>query len=150
MKHIFLGSVLSLLLLGCTQPSELDLENDRREVLRIFESIDRQMDGIDEHWAATSDDIVYQAHGRATLEGKEAYQRQALEFFSGGSMEMQHELVDLESYSDVVIARGRASGRFQPPGDTVVHSWRTRNMFVFRRSQAGQLLIRHIMVNTES
>lgn len=149
MKPTTLGLLLALFLFGCSHPPKPNLESDRQQVLRIFESIDKQVDGFDEHWAATADDIVYQAPGRATVEGKEAYKKQAIEFFTGGSLEIRHELVALESYSDVVIVRGRASGRFQPPGGTLIHPWKTKNLFVFRRSDAGKLQISQITVTTE-
>lgn len=149
MKRTTLGLLLSLLLLGCSHPIKRNLETDRQQVLRIFESIDKQVDGFEEHWAATSDDIVYQAPGKATIEGKEAYKKQAIEFFTGGSLEIRHELIALESYSDVVIARGRASGRFQPPGGTIIHPWKTRNLFIFERSDGGKLQASHIIVTTE-
>lgn len=146
MKHITLLIMLSLFLFGCGHTAELNPESDKQQVLRIFESIDKQVAGFDEHWAAISDDIVYQAPGSATVEGKAAYKKQAIEFFTGGSLEIRHELVELESYSDVVIVRGRASGRFQPPGNTTIYPWKTRNLFVFRRADAGKLLISHITV----
>ncbi len=149
MKPIALGLLLSLILFGCSHRAALNVESDKQQVLRIFESIDKQVDGFQEHWAATADDIVYQAPGRPTVEGKEAYKKQAIEFFTGGSLEIRHELVALESYSDVVIVRGRASGRFQPPGGTIVHSWKTKNLFVFRRSDSGKLRISQITVTTE-
>jgi ketosteroid isomerase-like protein len=149
MKSATFGLLLSLFLFACNHPAKLNLESDRQKVLRIFESIDKQVDGFDEHWAAVADDIVYQAPGRPTIEGKEAYKKQAIEFFTGGSLEIRHELVTLESYSDVVVVRGRASGRFQPPGGTIIHPWKTRNLFVFQRLSTGRLQISQIIVTTE-
>src|SRR5690349_4113045 len=69
------------------------------------------------------------------------------EFYASGDIHIRHEVLAVYSYADVVRVRGRAVGTFSAPGEKTVQSFETHNLFVFRRTAAGNLQVWRIIYN---
>ena len=92
-------------------------------------------------------DIVLMPNGGAAIEGKAAYRQHVKDFYASGTIQIRHELIEVTSYPEVVIARGRAVGTYTPPGGSNANAFETKNLFVFRRLEDGNLEIWQIIYN---
>lgn len=119
---------------------------DRASIEKILAAHDRLGPGLEEYMASVADDIVLIPQGGKIVEGKAAYRQNVLDFYGGGEVHIRHEAIDIQSFADVVVARGRAVGTFTPPGGAT-SSFETRNLFVFRRLADGRLQVWRIMYN---
>lgn len=129
-------------------------ETDRQKVAAIFarhDEVYRHADdvgpGLDAYLRNVADDVILMPHDARAIEGKPAYRRHIEESFADGRMTIRHELIELYSFAETVIVRGRAVGTFTPRGQTVVHSFETKNLFVFRRTAGGELQVWQIIFN---
>jgi ketosteroid isomerase-like protein len=123
-----------------------DLSDDRARIQAIFAAHDRLGPGMDEYMSAVADDVILMPNGGKLVEGKAAYRQHVQEFYAAGTIDIRHELIEVSSFPEVVIARGRAVGSFTPPGGTAT-TFETRNLFVFRRMTNGRLQVWQIIYN---
>jgi ketosteroid isomerase-like protein len=120
---------------------------DRAQIEGIFAAHDKLQPGLDAYMAAVADDVILMPNNGATIEGKAAYLQHVKEFYASGTIEIRHEAIAVYSYPEVVIARGRAVGKYTPPGGGNASAFETQNMFVFRRLKNGQLQVWQIIFN---
>jgi ketosteroid isomerase-like protein len=143
-----LALVLSALAatLAWSAPKDQTFPEDAARIRAIFAAHDRLQPGLEEYMGHVADDMILMPNGGSIVEGKAAYLQHVKDFYAAGSIQIRHELVEAYSYPEVVIARGRAVGKFTPPGGTE-SSFETRNMFVFRRLKDGSLQVWQIIYN---
>jgi len=120
---------------------------DRGQVQAILAAHDRLQPGIEDYFSSVADDVILMPNGARTLEGKPAYRRHVEEFYASGDIHIRHEIVEVYSYPEVVIVRGRAVGTFAAPGQQATQSFETHNLFVFRRVAGGKLQVWQIIYN---
>jgi ketosteroid isomerase-like protein len=120
---------------------------DRTRIEQIFAAHDRLQAGLDEYMAAVANDVILMPNGGAAIEGKAAYLQHVKDFYASGTIQIRHELIEVYSYPEVVIARGRAVGKYTPPGGGAANAFETRNLFVFRRLKDGNLEVWQIIFN---
>jgi ketosteroid isomerase-like protein len=148
MKRGGLGAIALLLLVTVAMPATgaRDFKEDRASIQAIFAAHDRLQPGLDEYMSSVADDIILMPNGGKVVEGKAAYRQYVMDFYSAGTIQIRHELIELFSYPDVVIVRGRAVGTFTPPGGAA-NAFETHNLFVFRRLENGKLNVWQIIYN---
>jgi len=120
---------------------------DRAAIEAILAAHDRLAPGLETYMASVADDIVLIPQGGKMIEGKAEYRQHVMDFYASGSIQIRHEAIEIHSFPDVVIARGRATGTFTPPGGDATSSFETRNLFVFRRLADGKLQVWQIIFN---
>ena len=120
---------------------------DRARIEQIFAAHDKLQAGLDEYMSSVAADIILMPNGAAAIEGKAAYLQHVKDFYASGSIQIRHELVEVYSFPEVVITRGRAVGKFTPPGGSATNTFETKNMFVFRRLKNGSLEVWQIIFN---
>ena len=123
-----------------------DTSADRGRIQAILAAHDKLTPGLDEYMAGVADDIILMPNRGALIEGKAAYRRHVLDFYNSGSIKIRHEVVEVHSFPDVVIARGRAVGSFTA-ADGAVSTFETRNLFIFRRLADDKLQVWQIIYN---
>ncbi len=124
-----------------------DSVTDKTRIERIFAAHDKLQPGLDEYMASVASDVILMPNGGAAIEGKAAYLQHVKDFYASGTIQIRHELIEVYSYSEVVIARGRAIGSFTPPGGSTTNTFETRNVFIFRRLASGNLEVSQIIFN---
>jgi len=145
---IFRAIALSLIAAAAMAgPRTRDLTNDKSAIQAIFAAHDKLAPGLDEYMRSVADDILLMPNGGKIVEGKAAYRQHVMDFYASGSIQIRHEIVEVHSFLEVVIARGRAVGTFTPPGGGATHSFQTHNLFVFRRLENGELRVWQIIFN---
>ncbi len=122
-------------------------EGDRASIEAIFDVFDEQMNDSDDYLKYLADDVILMAHNVPEIRGRAAYVKHIAENRSYGVTEIEHKLIELFSYEDVVIARGRAIGTFQAKGATDRSQFETKNVFIFRRAEGGGLKVWQIIFN---
>lgn len=125
----------------------VDNATDRRQVQAILAAHDKLQPGIEQYFASVAEDVLLMPNGAASVEGKPAYRRHVEEFYASGDIHIRHEVLEVHSFAEVVIVRGRAVGTFAAPGQQAVQSFETRNLFVFKRAPGGKLQVWQIIFN---
>lgn len=125
----------------------LDFRDDKARVEAILASHDRLQPGIEEYMSAVADDIILMPNRASAIEGKPAYRKHVEEFYASGTIRIRHEIIEVYSYPEVVIVRGRAVGSYTPPGGQTANTFETKNLFVFRRLASGELRVWQIIFN---
>jgi len=120
---------------------------DRAQLEAILAAHDRLQPGIDEYFKSVAEDIVLMPNGAHAIEGKAAYRKHVEEFYASGTIHIRHEAVQVHSFAEVVIVRGRAVGTYTAPGQQTVNAFQTKNLFVFRRTADDKLLVWQIIFN---
>lgn len=120
---------------------------DKTRIEQILAAHDRLQPGLDEYMRSVAADVILMPNGGALIEGKAAYLQHVKDFYASGSIQIRHEVIEVYSYPEVVIARGRAVGKFTPPGASKTNAFETKNMFVFRRLKDGNLEVWQIVFN---
>jgi ketosteroid isomerase-like protein len=143
LRAMFMAAFAALLSLNASA----DTATDRSRIERIFAAHDRLQAGLDEYMASVADDVILMPNGGASIEGKAAYLQHVKDFYASGTIQIRHELIAVHSYPEVVIATGRAVGTYTPPGGGAANAFETRNLFVFRRLENGNLAVWQIIFN---
>jgi len=120
---------------------------DKTRIEQILAAHDKLQPALDEYMAAVANDIILMPNGGAAIEGKAAYLQHVKDFYASGTIQIRHELIEVYSYPEVVIARGRAVGKYTPPGGGAANAFETKNLFVFRRLKDGNLEVWQIIFN---
>jgi ketosteroid isomerase-like protein len=120
---------------------------DRTRIEQILAAHDRLQAGLYEYMADVAHDVILMPNGGAAIEGKAAYLQHVKDFYASGTIQIRHELIEVYSYPEVVIARGRAVGKYTPPGGGAANAFETKNLFVFRRRKDGNLEVWQIIFN---
>lgn len=144
MLAIFISTAIAALV---SLTASADSTADRSRIEQILAAHDRLQPGLDQYMAAVASDVILMPNGAAAIEGKAAYLQHVKDFYASGDIQIRHELIEVYSFPEVVIARGRAVGKFTAPGATVTNSFETKNMFVFRRLGNGNLEVWQIIYN---
>ena len=124
-----------------------DSTSVRARIERILAAHDKLQPGLDEYMAAVASDVILMPNGGAAIEGKAAYLQHVKDFYASGTIQIRHELIEVYSFPEVVIARGRAVGKYTPPGGGTTNAFETKNLFVFRRLKNGNLEVWQIIFN---
>jgi ketosteroid isomerase-like protein len=124
-----------------------DAAADRTRIEQILAAHDKLQPGLSEYMASVASDIILMPNGGAAIEGKPAYLQHVKDFYASGTIQIRHELIEAYSYPEVVIARGRALGKFTPHGGSTTSTFETKNMFIFRRLENGNLEVWQIIFN---
>lgn len=143
--------LLSALTVACGQLNTVsDARSDELQILKIFSLADNQtMEGLKKYMEYVAQDMILMPHDHLAVEGKPAYRKHIEQSWTLGGTAIKHELIEFSSYKDIVIARGRAVGHFRPDGSTDIYDFATKNVFIFRRNDAGELRVWQIIFNME-
>ena len=128
-------------------PANADAAADRARIEKILAAHDKLQAGLDEYMGFVASDIILMPNGGAAIEGKAAYLQHVKDFYASGEIQIRHELIEVYSYPEVVIARGRAVGSFTPHGGSTPSTFETKNVFIFRRAKNGNLEVWQIIFN---
>lgn len=143
--------LLCLFTMGCSSTGlKVDLDSDKSQVLEIFSAADNQTaQGLVTYLENVDENIVLMPHNHPAVIGKSAYEQHIIQNWQGGTTMIKHELIEMTSFKDVVIARGRAIGTFRPNDSQDVFAFETKNMFVFKRDARGNLKVWQIIFNMQ-
>ena len=144
LRAIVLSLVAAVAMAG---PRSRDFTNDKARIQAVFAAHDKLAPGLDEYMRSVADDILLMPNGGKIVEGKSAYRQHVMDFYASGTIQIRHEIVEVHSFPEVVIARGRAVGTFTPPGGGATNAFETHNLFVFRRLENGELRVWQIIFN---
>ena len=120
---------------------------DRERVKAILAAHDKLEPGIEEYFASVAEDVILMPNGAPAIEGKAAYRRHVEEFYASGKIQISHQVLEVYSFAEVVIVRGRAVGTYQAPGQQAINAFETKNVFVFRREPGDRLQVWQIIFN---
>lgn len=145
--RFIISVLLGILLSGCISqtPSEDEI---RTQILEIFKAADAQnAEGLGDYLSYLDKDVTLMPHDHAQVTGISEYKQHVLNGWEAGTTVLTHQLIDFDSFEDVVVARGRAVGTFQPSGSEQIYPFETKNLFVFKRTPGGALRVWRVIFN---
>ncbi len=132
---------------GAFDKSSKQHKQDQEKILAHFALIDLQLEGMDENLAQVADDVIFMPRNQPVMHGKAAYKQQMLDSAKYVDVNMKHHLFEHYSYQDIVIARGCAKGYYVMKGQTEQHQFVTKNIFIFRLLDNGDLQMWQLTYN---
>ncbi|MEO0570308.1 MAG: nuclear transport factor 2 family protein [Bacteroidota bacterium] len=123
--------------------NEVSLKNQIETILSI---IDNNEIPVEEQLKVYTDDVVHMAPGNQVNIGIGALGKYLREQRQYGKSKMRHQIVEIETFNNVVLMRGEVTGTFYPKNGTPSVAFRTKNLFVF--STEGALKIKKVIYNS--
>jgi ketosteroid isomerase-like protein len=141
--------VLAFLACCCTAHAggTANRTGDEQKVDAIFAAHDGMKAGLDPYLRWVAEDVILMPHDGVVIEGKAAYAQHIRDILAAGDMAIHHEPIAVYSFAEMVIVRGRATGSFTPNGQTTSSLFETKNVFIFRRLENGELRVWQIIFN---
>ncbi len=132
---------------GAFDKKSKQYKQDKEKILAHFALIDMQLEGMEENLAQVADDVIFMPRNQPVMHGKASYKQQMLDSAKYVDVNMKHHLFAHYSYKDIVIARGSAKGYYVMKGQTEQHTFETKNVFIFRRLDNGDLQMWQLIYN---
>jgi ketosteroid isomerase-like protein len=149
MRYAYLMSALFFSLHCCKQPEQHKIiasTEDTKKVKKILETLDVYGKDINATMDIFTDDVVHMAQGKRATTNKEELQQVLTKEAGYGETIMKHTIIEIHSYSDMVLTRGKAIGTWAPPNGASI-PFETNNVITFRRSPDGGLKVWHVIFN---
>ena len=118
----------------------------RQEIEDVLDILDNNKISKEEQMVAYAENIIHMAPNQEVISNKKdllAYLNQQKTY---GYADMEHRIIELNQYDDVVIMRGEVIGVFHPSNGGEGIAFRTKNLFVFERIN-GALKISKVIYN---
>ncbi|MEM6844959.1 MAG: hypothetical protein AAF944_09575 [Bacteroidota bacterium] len=122
-------------------------QSDQAAVQAILSVLDDNDASLEKKLEIWVDDLVHMAPGYPANTDKNALGRHLEEQQTYGYSDMTHEIIELDSYPELVLMRGRVIGTFYPASQGAPVPFRTNNLFVFRRLEDNSLRIWKVIFN---
>ncbi len=117
-----------------------------QEIESILKILDDHETPIATKLNCFSEDLVHMAPNNEAITSKNDLSSYLKEQDTYGYSKMQHQIIKVSSFEDVVIMRGQVIGTFHPSNGTKPVAFRTKNLFVFKRVD-DQLKIWKVIYN---
>ena len=123
--------------------STYSLEEDTKKVKALLARIDKDVSDT----SVYANDIVHMAQGSKAVTNKNELAKILKAEAAAGKLTMKHEVITINSFPEVVILRGKASGTFQAHGGGTSFPFETNNILTFKRMKDGGLKIWQVIFN---
>lgn len=134
---------LTLNLSFAQKSQKFSLDDDTKKVKALLKSIDKDVSDT----SVYANDVVHMAQGSRAITDKNELARILKAEASAGTLTMTHELITINSFPELVITQGRATGTFQPAGGGAASAFETNNVITFKRIKDGDLKIWQVIFN---
>jgi len=118
----------------------------KEEIKKILKVLDDRHLSVEEQLLVFAEDIVHMAPNNEAITNKEALKDYLMMQKKYGYAEMNHRIIEFESFGNTVLMRGAVAGTFYPSNGETPSGFSTKNLFVFKRLK-GELLISKVIYN---
>jgi len=151
MKRIVLCVFISLIaavVTACKGPSNVSEIRDRQMVESILSNLDDLSLTPEQQLDNYLPDAVILAPEQKEIRGREALHNHLTVFGSTVDLILNHQIVELTSFENVVVAQGKVVGTAQPKGDVNRYPFETKNIILFKRQGPDDLKIWKVIYNS--
>ncbi len=127
--------------------SPVSFKGDTVRVKEIFKNIDNDSLDWDAKMSVYADDVIHMAQGNRAVIGKDSLRKVLESEARYGHLVMTHQIINLDSYEDIVVVRGKVTGNFYSNNKGEASPFETNNLFVFDRMKDGNLKISKVIFN---
>ena len=122
---------------------------DREAVKQLVAEFDRcaREKDLETFLSYSLDDVVALAPGEPAVVGKAAMRAWYQNFYAAFDVAMVHRPVETDSFGDLVITRGDATGTIRPVGGGEAVQVGNKYLFVLKRQSDGSLRVWRAMFN---
>jgi len=136
-----------LALAACHNFSKAGTVDDEHEVERILADLDNLSLTTEQQLRNYSLDAVILAPDQKEIRGHEALKVHLDGFGANNDISLNHQIVELSSFDELVVAQGRVVGRYSP-NPTESHEFETKNVILFKRDTSETLKIWKVIYNS--
>lgn len=136
-SHITIFLIFALTCTQCNDPKRIEIfskEQDQKSVQAILKVLDNNNTATADNMEVRVDDLVYMSPNQAIITDKItliAHNNKKREY---GLADMKHEIIEIHSYDQIVVMHGMVTGAFYPFNENISNTFKTKNLFVFRRA----------------
>ncbi|MEN0050448.1 MAG: hypothetical protein AAF806_25510 [Bacteroidota bacterium] len=110
---------------------------DLQEIKRILSRLDDNEATMDLKMNDWVEDLVHMAPDNPAITSKKDLKAYLVEQKKYGYSDMEHQIIEYNSYDDIVVMRGQVIGTFFPSDGGKSFEFETKNLFIFRRVADG-------------
>ena len=125
-----------------------DESDDRSDVLSILAELDNPSLTPDQQLMNYREDAVILAPDQREIRGHGAIRRHLSEIKEAAVVHTTHQIVELSSFKEVVIAQGGVVGEARPVGASNPFFFETKNIILFKRADGDRLKIWKVIYNS--
>lgn len=145
-SHIL--SIIPAMLLGVScQSSVATYSQDKVLVEAILRDLDNQSLSTKQQMENYLPEAVLLIPNQKEIRGELALREHLDEFGSNGNITINHQLVELSSFEDIVVAQGGVFGTFTPDDQDSGFPFETKNIILLKRMPTGDLKIWKVIYN---
>jgi len=143
----YITMATGILLTSSCQTSAISFDQDEAMVKAILSDLDSRDLSTNQQMENYLADAVLLVPDQKEIRGEAALKTHLDEFGSNENIEIKHQIVELDSFNDVVIAQGRVVGLFTADDEENSFPFETKNVILFKRSPSGDLKIWKVIYN---
>lgn len=120
---------------------------DEEKVKKILQTLDDTTMSTEDKLSIWSDELTHMAPNNKVITSKGELKKYLEEEEGNGKVSMTHKIIELTSYEEIVIVRGKVTGTFTSRNTNIKTSFKTKNLFVFKREPNSSLKIWKVIYN---
>lgn len=122
-------------------------QEDIETIKAILKILDDNEATIETKLSVWVDNLVHMAPNNDIITDKKALAQYLEEQNSYGYSDMTHQIIEVDSYPDMVLMHGQVTGAFYPKNNNSSIDFKTKNLFVFHRLKDNSLKIWKVIFN---
>lgn len=136
------------LLMGCSSLNQLPPhQSDAALVAPILKALDDRSLSVEQQLSNYTDTAVVLVPGETEHRGLDALRVHLGSVGDGVELVTRHEVVELQSFQELVVVQGKVIGRALPQGAEEWFHFETKNLILFERQLGGGLKISRVIYN---
>ncbi|WP_299438408.1 hypothetical protein [uncultured Aquimarina sp.] len=152
-KHLLIGMIVLVPFIQCKNNDStkcFSKEQDYKTIRYILETLDDVSISTEDKMDVWVDDLVHMAPNHTIITDKNSLVQHIENEKRFGCVDMKHEIIEIHSYDRIVVMHGKVTGFFYPFNQNITNSFKTKNLFVFRRIKDNSLKIWKVIFNMDS
>ncbi len=152
MLVVFGAAVIAITCSRAAEERTTTTADDMVAVARMVSSFDTFAADADveSFLAYVADDAVMLPPDESTVVGKSAIRDWYTAFYANFASDMTHESLEVDTFGDIIIARGNASGALTPKAGGEPIPFDNKYLFVIKRQDDGSLQVWRAMFNANA
>lgn len=121
---------------------------DERDVRKILNDLDNMSLSPKQQLKNYLPNAVILAPHQNEVRGSKALYTHLQEFSQNTNLKIEHKIIELNSYDDIVVMQGKVVGRLYGEDKENYSSFRTKNIILFKRQRNSNLKIWKVIYNS--
>lgn len=130
-----------------TRSDTSQFKNDESAVKKILLDLDNTSLTTEQQLQNYLSNAVILAPQQKEIRGTKALHAHLTEFKKNTNLKINHQIIELESFGEVVVLQGKVLGRVYSPESENYSNFETKNVIIFKRDDSNALKISKVIYN---